>query len=360
MMDYEHQPANHLSFRLADRVIVPEIFPGEHLRRFGARGAKIVRYDGFKEELYLADLDRARTCSASSGSGATQWSRCSGPPPDGALYHRERNDRFDETLDLPRGAVRGRDRAAAPNRRAARALREPAGDVPERAVDGTALLAAADLVVGGGGTMTRESALLGTPTYTVFLPELAAVDAELIRRGLIVDLREHGRLPAVERKPRAARSEGRERSDAIHASSPRPCATRSAQRAERARGNAGHRLARGDIPRDDGAGTDEGALADPHPTEHHGAGPDRGAALDDGAEQLPVLGVLELSRGRRRRRSLVVHEHDAVPDEDLVPDRDAVADERVALDLAARADHRACAGSPRTCRSRVPSPMWHP
>ena len=27
MMDYEHQPANHLSFRLARRVIVPATFP---------------------------------------------------------------------------------------------------------------------------------------------------------------------------------------------------------------------------------------------------------------------------------------------------------------------------------------------
>ncbi len=47
--------------------------------------------------------------------------------------------------------------------------------------------------------MTRESALLGTPTYTVFLGELAAVDAELIRLGRIVDLRASG-SPIVTRK----------------------------------------------------------------------------------------------------------------------------------------------------------------
>ena len=34
MMDYEHQPANHLSFRLARRVIVPATFPEASLRRF--------------------------------------------------------------------------------------------------------------------------------------------------------------------------------------------------------------------------------------------------------------------------------------------------------------------------------------
>src|SRR5215210_4018781 len=37
LMDYEHQPANHLAFRLASRVIVPRSFPVEALRRYGAR-----------------------------------------------------------------------------------------------------------------------------------------------------------------------------------------------------------------------------------------------------------------------------------------------------------------------------------
>src|SRR5262245_29999787 len=54
MMDYEHQPANHVSFRLAGRVIVPEAFPADALRRCGARPSKTLRYAGFKEELYLA------------------------------------------------------------------------------------------------------------------------------------------------------------------------------------------------------------------------------------------------------------------------------------------------------------------
>ena len=64
--------------------------------------------------------------------------------------------------------------------------------------------------------MTREAALLGTPTYTVFLAELAAVDAELIRRGLIVDLREPGELPVVAKKPAGARQQIPGRSDSIY------------------------------------------------------------------------------------------------------------------------------------------------
>ena len=78
--------------------------------------------------------------------------------------------------------------------------------VPDHAPDGRALLAAADLVIGGGGTMNREAALLGTPAYTAFTGALAAVDAELIHRGLLFDLRDPAAVPAFARRARCARS----------------------------------------------------------------------------------------------------------------------------------------------------------
>ena len=55
-MDYEHQPANHLAFRLASRVIVPRAFPEAALTRFGVAAAKVRRYDGIKEDVYLANF----------------------------------------------------------------------------------------------------------------------------------------------------------------------------------------------------------------------------------------------------------------------------------------------------------------
>ena len=36
LMDYEGQPANHLAFRLAHKVLVPDCFPDRDLARFGA------------------------------------------------------------------------------------------------------------------------------------------------------------------------------------------------------------------------------------------------------------------------------------------------------------------------------------
>ena len=56
LMDYEYQPANHLAFRFASRVIVPASFPEQSLRRFGVRARKVRRYHGTKEDVYLADF----------------------------------------------------------------------------------------------------------------------------------------------------------------------------------------------------------------------------------------------------------------------------------------------------------------
>src|SRR5918911_4590717 len=65
LMDYEHQPANHLAFRLASRVLGPEAVPEEALRRFGASPRKVRRYRGIKEDVYLADFEPDPTFAAS-------------------------------------------------------------------------------------------------------------------------------------------------------------------------------------------------------------------------------------------------------------------------------------------------------
>jgi predicted glycosyltransferase len=191
MMDYDHQPANHLSFRLAWRVVVPQFFPERALRRFGAPRRKVVRFPGFKEELYLDGFKPDETVLDKLELDRADVLAVFRPPPEGALYHRAGNERFDEILRaaassqdvsvvlLPRTREQGdRYRALSASIR-----------IPEHAIDACSVLALADLTVGAGGTMTRESAILGTPTYTVFAGRLAAVDAELIRSGRLVDLR---------------------------------------------------------------------------------------------------------------------------------------------------------------------------
>ena len=218
MMDYEYQPANHVSFRLARRILVPAAFPAEALRRFGARPHEVTRYDGFKEELYLARFAPDSRVLGELGLEGTRVIAVFRAPPDGALYHRDANGRFDELLEVAR---RREDVQAVLLPRTSEQDRRYRGldglIVPDAPVEARSLLAGADLLVGGGGTMNRESALLGTPTYTVFNGRLAAVDAELMRLGRLRDLRDPESVPAFEKKGPVEPGSVEAHAEAIHA-----------------------------------------------------------------------------------------------------------------------------------------------
>lgn len=55
--------------------------------------------------------------------------------------------------------------------------------IAQQALPGLQLLYWADAVISGGGTMNREAALLGTPTYSVFAGRIGAVDQWLLHQG---------------------------------------------------------------------------------------------------------------------------------------------------------------------------------
>src|SRR2546423_6843804 len=103
LMDYEHQPANHLAFRFASRIIVPASFPATSLRRYGARVGKVRRYHGTKEDVYLADFQPDSTFGArlrQLGVNADNVLVLMRPPAHDALYHRFMTTLFDEALAM--------------------------------------------------------------------------------------------------------------------------------------------------------------------------------------------------------------------------------------------------------------------
>lgn len=192
LMDYEHQPANHLAFRLASRVVVPRAFPEEALRRYGARAGAVRRYEGIKEDVYLADFEpdprfagllreRFRVDAERDTLVVVR------PPASEALYHRFENELFDELLArlLARAGVKVLLLARTRAQRAALEARFSSDNLcaPREALDGANLVAAADLVVSAGGTMNREAAALGVPAATVYAGRWAAVDEQLVREG---------------------------------------------------------------------------------------------------------------------------------------------------------------------------------
>lgn len=209
-MDFEHQPANHVAFRAAGMILVPEAVPLEPLRRQGATEEKLVRYAGLKEELYLGDFEPDRSILSSLGIERDGPDGTHGPiavarsAPAGAAYHRHENPIFLEalrTLDS-QPHVRTVVLARHPGQRAAvRRLGLERTVVPDQAIDSRSLLVKADVFVGAGGTMTREAALLGVPTYSLFDGERPAVDAWLERRGDLAMLDSPDQLRGLQRRP---------------------------------------------------------------------------------------------------------------------------------------------------------------
>ena len=194
LMDYEHQPANHLAFRLASRVIVPHAFPDTELRRYGAEAAKVRRYNGIKEDIYLSDFvadPRFGEKLLALGVAPNDVLVIVRPPARDALYHRFENELFDGLLKrledspgvkmilLPRNESQ---RTAFSLRAGARMI------LPAEPLDGANLIAASDLVVSAGGTMNREAAALGVPAATIYAGHWAAIDEELVREGRLIRL----------------------------------------------------------------------------------------------------------------------------------------------------------------------------
>jgi uncharacterized protein len=186
MQDYEFaQLQRQVAFRLARRVLVPDTIPLERLAKLGAKGTKLVRYPGLKEEYYLADFEPDPVVLDELGLDREKVLVVVRPPPETSEYHA-RNDLYGATIDrlaaaseaqavvIPRTGAQGE---------AVRALGAANLIVPDRAIDAQSLIACADLVVSAGGTMNREAVALGTPVFTTFTGRMGGVDEALIAAG---------------------------------------------------------------------------------------------------------------------------------------------------------------------------------
>jgi uncharacterized protein len=186
MQDYEFaQLQRQISFRLARRVLAPDTIPLERLAKLGAKGEKLVRYPGLKEEYYLAGFEADPAVLGELGLDREKVLVVVRPPPETSEYHA-RNDLYGATIErlaaapeaqavvIPRTEEQG---AAVRARGAANLI------VPARAIDAQSLIAHADLVVSAGGTMNREAVALGTPVFTTFTGRMGGVDEALIADG---------------------------------------------------------------------------------------------------------------------------------------------------------------------------------
>ncbi len=202
-LDYEHVSLSVFR-RLAARLFIPRAILGT----VGSSG-RIVAYDGVKEEIYLhqqppaarevdpfADLaipeDAIRVVVRGPATKAHYL---------GAAGDRLYAATLERLLAVPDVHLVVFERYA-DRRSPAEAARVHR---PGRVYDVRALLAGADLVVGGGGTMVREAAVAGVPAVSVFAGKPGAVDALLSERGRLLQIRDESELDRIPIRRRQVR-----------------------------------------------------------------------------------------------------------------------------------------------------------
>jgi hypothetical protein len=188
MQDYEFAGLQRkISFRVARKVLVPDAIPVERLEKIGATEDKLVRYEGLKEDYYLADFEPDPAVLEELAIDRERVLVVVRPPPETSEYHHD-NPLYERVIEWLAGEENVTAVVIPRTKRQGEAVRARANAnliVPAQAIDAQSLIAYADLVVSAGGTMNREAVALGTPVYTTFSGALGAVDQRLIAAGLL-------------------------------------------------------------------------------------------------------------------------------------------------------------------------------
>jgi uncharacterized protein len=214
MLDYEWASLQHgLNCRLATRVLAPEAIPTARLSRVGARPPKLIRYPGLKEEYYLHDFEPDSGVLEQLGIDLERPLCVVRTAPSYALYLRgSRDELLPQVLRRLNGSPGAQTvvlTRTGEQEHAVAALGLERLIIPRRAVDGRSLVAFADVLISGGGTMNREAAVLGTPAWSIFEGRLGAVDEALIREGRLRLLEDPAEINLEKKAPGALRDRRR-------------------------------------------------------------------------------------------------------------------------------------------------------
>lgn len=193
MYDYEWVDPR-LFNRCCRTILLPDAIGEERCRAARIDTRRVVGYPGFKEELYLADAPLApQAVAADLGLRHDAVKVLLRPPATDAHYH---NPEAEVILHAILARLAGRGDldlvylARYPEQTALLGQYDlPRVIVPQKVYDGPSLVAAMDLVIGGGGTMTREAAVLGVPACSFFRGRDGRVDEQLAARGRLTVLR---------------------------------------------------------------------------------------------------------------------------------------------------------------------------
>lgn len=181
--DNEHALGNIPSFLFATKIFIPEYMPIGKVRNQGATKRKTFQYPGVKEGIYLwpkgVEINNQRLLHSPNKIYLR-------PEPSTAQYYKGNNEFLDSILEKLQGEyefmILPRDRDQAEHYKEIRFSRIKVCDKPlsfdEIALD-------CKLFIGAGGSMTREMAIIGVPSISVYQDDLLGVDKYLVSLGIL-------------------------------------------------------------------------------------------------------------------------------------------------------------------------------
>jgi predicted glycosyltransferase len=192
ILDYEH--VARLPFIRPDWVLAPEHISNYLLMKYAHR---VIKYPGIKEEVYASDFEPEDRILSKLGIDQGDLVVTVRPPATEAHYHHAQSATlFAASMDfisrrpdtriilLPRNEKQ-RDWV---KKKWPKEFKHGKIIMPEFVPNGSNLIWHSDLVISGGGTMSREAAVLGIPAYSVFCGVLGGVDQYLMQSGRLVML----------------------------------------------------------------------------------------------------------------------------------------------------------------------------
>lgn len=210
---YDYEWVNPLIFnRFCRAIILPEAVGIDRAREAGIDTRRVRLLPGLKEQLYLSGRAFGVVPPEIAGLTGGRPYVLLRPPAVTAHYHNPESERIFAALlenlssrsDLAIVMIpRSKDDPAIPPALERGAL------IPGGMLDGPELVWNARLVAGGGGTMTREAAVLGVPAVSFFRGRSGRVDEHLAALGRLtmvgdvlaarsLDLASFERLPRLE------------------------------------------------------------------------------------------------------------------------------------------------------------------
>ncbi len=183
--DNEHAWGNKPSFYFATKILIPENLSIDKIIGWGISRNKVIQYPGVKEGIYLWSKSKEiyKNRLDMNHKKNNIYIR---PEPQTAQYYKGKVNFLDETIInlqhdfnitiLPRD---NEQMIHYTNEKFKYCL------VPEKPLSFESIASNCSVFIGAGGSMTREMAIIGIPTISVYQDKLLAVDQYIISKGLM-------------------------------------------------------------------------------------------------------------------------------------------------------------------------------